>query len=101
MNEVLIEVRMRYSRKVIKLFKNGICQCWKADDFMLVAEREASLRIMIECFDLVCGRRGLKMNLGKSKVMVLSKGGTKCNAMIWKAHSKQVQSFKYHILGVW
>lgn len=34
------------------------------------------------------------MNAGKSKVMVLGEVGTICNS-IWKAHFKQVQSFKY------
>lgn len=41
-----------------------------ADDLVLVAETGSDLRVMIECFDLVCERRALKENARKSKVRV-------------------------------
>lgn len=48
MDLVLKEVRMRFSRRGIQLFKNGICWTY-GDDFVLVAESEFELRVMIEC----------------------------------------------------
>ena len=42
-----------------------------ADDLILCAESEEDLRAMVECFVEVCRRRALKVNAGKSKVMLL------------------------------
>ena len=42
-----------------------------ADDLVLCGELEEVLRAMVRCFAEVCRRRGLKVNTGKSKVMVL------------------------------
>ena len=41
------------------------------DDLALCGESEEDLRVMVGCFAEVCRRRGLKVNAGKSKVMVL------------------------------
>lgn len=41
-----------------------------ADDLVLVEENEPGLRMMVECFNSVCERKGLKVNAGKSKMMV-------------------------------
>ena len=45
------------------------------DDLVLCCESEEDLRVMVEQFAKVCRRRGLKINGGKSKVMVLNGGG--------------------------
>ena len=42
-----------------------------ADDLVLCGESEEDLRAMVGRFAEVCRRRGLKVNAGKSKVMVL------------------------------
>ena len=42
-----------------------------SDDFRVCGESEEDLRTMVGCFTEVCRRRGLKINAGKSKVMVL------------------------------
>ena len=42
-----------------------------ADDLVLCSELEEDLRVMVGCFAEVCRRGGLKINAGKSKVMVL------------------------------
>ena len=42
-----------------------------ADDLVLCGESEEALRAMLGCFVEVCRRGGLKVNAGKSKVMVL------------------------------
>ena len=42
-----------------------------ADDLNFCGESEENLRAMVRRFVKVCSRRGLKVNAGKSKVMVL------------------------------
>ena len=42
-----------------------------ADDLLLCGESEEDLRVMVRRFDEVCRRRGLKVNAGKRKVMIL------------------------------
>ncbi len=41
-----------------------------ADDTVLLAESEGMLQGIVDEFDRVCRRRKLKVNAGKSKVMV-------------------------------
>ena len=43
-----------------------------ADDLVLCGESEEDLKAMVMCFVEVCRRRGLKVNVDKSKVMVSS-----------------------------
>ena len=42
-----------------------------ADDLVLYGESEEDLRVIVGRFDEVCRRRGLKVNAGKSKVLLL------------------------------
>ena len=44
-----------------------------ADDLGLCGNLEKELRQLVEYFVFVCVRRGLKLNAGKSKVMVLKR----------------------------
>ena len=43
-----------------------------ADDLVLCGESEEDVRAMLGRFAEVCRRRGLKVNAGKSKVVVLN-----------------------------
>ena len=43
-----------------------------ADDFVLCGESQEDLGTMVGRFTYVCKRRGLKVNAGKSKLMVLN-----------------------------
>ena len=43
-----------------------------ADDLVLCGELEEDIRVMVEWFVEVCRRRRLKVNAGKSKVMVMN-----------------------------
>ena len=45
-----------------------------ADDLVLCGESEENLRVIAGRFVEVCRRRGLKVNAGKSNVMVLNGG---------------------------
>ncbi len=57
-----------------KLKLNGedwsVVRCLFADDTVLLAESEGGLQRVVNEFYSVCKRRKLKMNVGKSKVMV-------------------------------
>ena len=44
-----------------------------ADNLVLCSKWEEGLRAMVHCFGEVCRRKGLKINAGKSKVMVLNR----------------------------
>ena len=43
-----------------------------ADDLVLCVESKEDLRVIVRRFFKVCRRRDLKVNAGKSKVMVLN-----------------------------
>ena len=50
-----------------------------ADDLVLCGKSEEDLRAIVGHFIEVCRRRGLKVNAGKSKVMLLvGKEGLEC-----------------------
>ena len=54
-----------------------------ADDWVLCGELEEDLRVMVGRFAEVCRRRGLKVDGGKSKVMVLNgEEGLVCEAHV-------------------
>ena len=71
-----------------------------ADDLVLCGEFEEDLRAMVGRFE-VCMRRGLKVNAGKSKVMVLNgEEGLECEVHIDGIRLEHVSEFKYLILNV-
>ena len=54
-----------------------------ADDLVLCGELEENLRVTVGRFAEVCRMRGLKFNIGKSKVMVLnSEEGSECEVHV-------------------
>ena len=54
-----------------------------ADNLVWYGESEEDLRAMVGCFVEVCRRRGLKVNAGKSKVMVLGgEEGLECEVWV-------------------
>ena len=58
--------------------------------------------MMVEWFAEVCRRRGLKVNAGKSKVMVLNgKEGLECEVYVDGICLEHVSEFKYfgYVLG--
>ena len=72
-----------------------------ADDLVLCGQLEEDLRLTVGWFAEVCKRRGLKVNAGKSKVMILNgKEGLECNVHIDGIDLKHVSEFKYfgHVL---
>ena len=66
-----------------------------ADDLVLCGESEEYLRAMVEKF-VVCRRRGLKVDAGKSKVMVLNgEEGLECELYVDGILLLHVSEFKY------
>ena len=66
-----------------------------ADDLVLCGESEEDIRAMVGDFAGVC-RRGLKVNAGKSKVMVLGREeGLECEVCVDGIRLEHVSEFKY------
>ena len=66
------------------------------DELVLCSESEEDLRLMVELFAEVCRKRGLKINAGKSKVMVLNgEEGLKCKVHVDRIRLEHVSEFKY------
>ena len=67
-----------------------------ADDLVLRGESEEDLRGMVGQFVEVCRRRELKVNAGKSKVMVMNgEEGLECEFHVERIHLEHVSEFKY------
>ena len=116
MDGVMKEFRMRTAGKGAKMFKNGrmwtVPACLYADDAVLFAESEQELQRMVTEFDRVCERRKLRVNVGKSKVMVFERRDydtidfgrgyrvrvideQKCNVGLKGEQLEEVKEFKY------
>ena len=67
-----------------------------ADDLVLCGKSEEDLRVMVGRFAEVCRRRGLKVNAGKTKVIVLNgEEGLECEVHVDGIRLKHVSKFKY------
>ena len=66
------------------------------DDLVLSGESEKDLRVMVGWFAEVCRRRGLQVNVGKSKVMVLNgEEGLEYEVHVDGIRLEHVSEFKY------
>ena len=66
------------------------------DDLVLCGESEEDLMAMVGRFVEVCRRRGLKVNAGKSEVMVMNgEKGLECEAHVDGVRLEYVSGFKY------
>ena len=74
-----------------------VSQLLFADDTVLVANSEAMLSRLVKEFGRVCERRKLKVNVGKSKVMVCSRNGNGnvLNVELDGERLETVDCFKY------
>ena len=67
-----------------------------ADDLVLCGELKEDLRMMLRQFAEMCRRRGLEVNAGKSKVMVLYREeGLECEVQRDGICLEHVSEFKY------
>ena len=66
------------------------------DDLVLYGESKEDLRAMVGWFVEVCRKRGLKVNAGKSKVIVMNREkGLEYEVHIDGVHLEHVSEFKY------
>ena len=99
MDWVIKELEMGMAGKGVRMMENG--DEWRvpyllyADDLVLCGESEESLRGLVQRFGRVCKRRGLKVNVDKSKVMVVSEDSPQCEVMLDDEQLEQVSEFKY------
>ena len=66
-----------------------------ADELVLCGESEKELRVMVGCFVEVYRRIGLKVNAGKSKVMLGREEESECEVCIDRKRLEHVSEFKY------
>ena len=102
MDGVVREVNMRtLGRGLGMKERNGseweVSQLLFADDTAMVASTEERLQRLVEEFGAVCERRKLRVNVGKSKVMVCSRGGgrARLDVRLNGEVLEEVESFKY------
>ena len=102
MDGVVREVKMRTLGRGLEMKGMNGCE-WEvsqllfADDTALVASTEERLQRLVDEFGVVCERRKLKVNVGKSKVMVCSREGGRAelNVRLNGEVLEEVESFKY------
>jgi len=69
-----------------------------ADDVVLLAEKDEELRSMIERLEVYLDRKGLELNVGKTKIMRCRRGGGRRGKRTWRWKGKiieEVKEFKY------
>ena len=94
------EVKIGIGRMGVRFLVEG--RKWRlsgllyAGDLVLYSELEEDLKVMVGHFVEVYRRRGLKVNAGKSKVMVLGwEEGLGCEISVDELQLEQVFEFKY------
>ena len=70
-----------------------------ADDTVLIADSEEKLQILVEALVQSSEERGLKLNISKTKVMVVSKGNENIRANIFVGGEQLEQVERYKYLG--
>src|SRR5678815_4787187 len=90
MDGVMKEFEVVMAGNGVRMMENG--DEWRvpyllyADDLVLRGESEESLRGLVERFGRVCKRRGLKVSVDKSKVMVVSEDSPQCEVTVSYTH---------------
>jgi hypothetical protein len=99
MDGVMKELMVGVAGEGVRMVENG--REWRlpcllyADDLVLCGESEESLRRLVERFGKVCKRRGLKVNVDKSKVLVVNGVNAQCQILLDGEQLEQVSEFKY------
>ncbi len=92
-----------------------VVKCLFADDTVVLAESEGDLKRVVNGFYSVCKKRKLKMNAGKSKVMVFERREeeevdfnsayrvrlpvvVRCRIILRSEKMEEVSAFKYLLL---
>ena len=100
MDAVMKDVKMEMGRRGVRFQEEE--REWRlpgllyADHLVLCGELQEDLRAMVGHFVNVCTRRSLKVNAGKSKVMVLGGEGGEC-----KVCEDGMRWSMYRNLNIW
>lgn len=76
----------------------NLSECAFADDLLICANRESDLQHNLNVWNSELCKRNLKINVNKTKVMVIGKDTRKINIKINQQQLEQVETYKY--LGV-
>jgi hypothetical protein len=101
MDAVVREVHMRTQGKGVRMGDRWeVSQCLFADDTGLMADTEQKLQRLVDEFGVVCKKRKLVVNVGKSKVMKVTReiGNERLNIKLNNDNLEEVSVFRY--LGV-
>lgn len=101
MDDVIKAITSRVKKVHIgynKLKPIGISECAFADDVMICASKEEDLRESLIIWGDELKKRNLKMNISKTKVMVIGQNNRNLNIAVNNESIEQVDQYKY--LGV-
>ena len=94
MDHILREAKERFSGGV-KLEERNVQFLLFADDLMLVAEMEEDVERNLQILDDVMAQWQMKINWGKTKAMVVKRGGGSCNVTVKGEKIEEVKVMKY------
>lgn len=82
----------------VKLKGEKIYSLAYADDIVLLAEEKERMRCMVRTMEEYLRKKGMELNVGKSKIVRFKKGGDRQKVMEWwwrEEKIKEVKEFKY------
>ena len=94
MDHILREAKERFSGGV-KLEDRNVQFLLFADDLMLVAEKEEDVESNLRILDGVMEKWQMMINWGKTKAMVVKRGGGSCNVSVKGEKIEEVKVMKY------
>src|SRR5678816_2096979 len=96
MDGVMKELKVGLTGNGVRMMEmSGGCPTYYMRMIWFCVANLKSLRGLVERFGNVCKRRGLKVNIDKSKVMVASEDSPRCAVMLDGEQLGQVYEFKY------
>ena len=94
MDRIVREAKERFSGGV-KLEESDVQFLLFADDLILVAEREEDVENNLNILDEVMAKWSMKVNWGKTKALVVKRGGGSCNVSVKGEMVEEVKVMKY------
>ena len=94
MDRIVREAKERFSGGV-KLEESNVQFLLFADDLILVAEREEDVENNLNILDEVMAKWSMKVNWGKTKALVVKRGGGSCNVSVKGEMVEEVKVMKY------
>src|SRR5678816_3292259 len=96
MDGVMKELKVGVTGNGVRMMEmSGGCPTYYMRMIWFCVANLKSLRELVERFGTVCKRRDLKVNVDKSKVMVVSEDSPQCEVTLDGEQLEQVSEFKY------